>query len=349
MRRQLVPLVVVAALSSGGARATDGSDWFRAVQYTSRASVALRGCSECKGEPDDLCEVRRGAQMQPLEQYAQGRWPAPGRLKLLRSRADPDCAVPATFAKGLLGASAAVELAAIRIASAPPAAALLERVQPELAVRGWPRAPQRRKGEQPQPARPQPSSLRLAVVCWPAERGWPAPAAAGTDARAALDRSNLCEWWLLPVSAAGEPDVEGASFPLAGGLSPGAFGFGDARWPRAFDRTAPLDDAALLGDLTPPAAATPVATAEPAPSATVAPFVRCGELARARSATLDRFDQWDLQLRGSSSPSLDRGSWTLNAAAWVGHCPELGALRAALEQQLGCAVAQQGECGEEAR
>ena len=61
--------------------------------------------------------------------------------------------------------------------------------------------------------------------------------------------------------------------------------------------------------------------------------------------------QWDSQLRGSSRRSLDRGSWTLNAAAWAGHCQELDALRAALEQQLGCAMEQQGRCagGEEAR
>src|SRR5205807_6775426 len=30
-------------------------DWFHVYQYTPKAA-ALRGCSECKGEPDDLCE-----------------------------------------------------------------------------------------------------------------------------------------------------------------------------------------------------------------------------------------------------------------------------------------------------
>jgi hypothetical protein len=347
--RGLTLLGITAALASGQTQAADAADWFRAVQYTSRKSVALRGCSECKGEPDDLCEVRRGAQVQPLDQYAQKRWPAPGRLKLLRSRADPDCAVPATGAKGLFGASGAIELAAVRLASAAPSAALLERFQPDLAVRGWPRAPQHRKGEEPQPAVLQRSSLRIGLVCWPAERGWPNPSPAGLDARA-LDRSNTCEWWLLPVKPAGEPDVEGASFPLGGRPWPAAFAYGDARWPRAFDATSQLDDAVLLGDVTPPAPAAPVAATEPAPSAAVAAVRRCDAAARARSATLDRFDQWDLQLRGSSRPSLDRSSLTVNAAAWIGHCPELGALRAALEQQLGCAVEQQGDCaGEEAR
>ena len=90
------PLVLLGtALLANTASAADAPDWFRAIQYTSRASVALRGCSECQGEPDDLCEVRRGAQVQSLDQYARQRWPAAGRVKLLRSRADPDCAVPA--------------------------------------------------------------------------------------------------------------------------------------------------------------------------------------------------------------------------------------------------------------
>jgi hypothetical protein len=346
-------MVVLGAALSSNRAVGDAGDWFRAVQYTSRANVVLRGCSECQGEPDDLCEVRRGAQVQALEQYARQRWPAPGRVKLLRSRADPDCAVPATGPKGLFGPSSAVELAAIRMASTTPSTALLERFQPQLAIRGWPRAPERRKGEQPQPARPQRSSLRLGVVCWPAERGWPGPAAAGVDGRAALEHGNACEWWLLPVKPTGEPDVEAASFPLGGTPWPAAFSYGDARWARAFDRTSPLDDAVLLGEgpaQEPPPA--PVPPLDPGPAGTSAASVRCGDAARAKSATLDRFDQWDSQLRGSSRRSLDRGSWTLNAAAWVGHCQEMDALRAALEQQLGCAVEQQGVCApgeEEAR
>jgi hypothetical protein len=341
------------ALLANPAPATDAPDWFRAVQYTSRATVTLRGCSECQGEPDDLCEVRRGVQFQALEQYAPQRWPAAGRVKLLRSRADPDCAVPAAGPKGLLGPSSAIELAAMRIASTAPATALLDRFRPRLAVRGWPRAPQRRKGEQPQPAESQRSSLRLALVCWPAEQGWPHPPSAGVDGRAALERTNACEWWLLPVKPTGEPEVEGASFPLDGTPWPAAFAYGDARWARAFDRSSPLDDAVLLGESRraqeeppspPPVADSPLGANRPAAQS-------CGDAARAKVATLERFDQWDSQLRGSARRSLDRGSFTLNAAAWAGHCQELDALRAALEQQLGCAVEQQGRCagGEEAR
>jgi len=347
-----LPLMVLGALIANRAAAADPADWFRAIQYTSRPNVVLRGCSECQGEPDDVCEVRKGAQVQALEQYARQRWPAPGRMKLLRSRADPDCAVPATGPKGLFGPSAAIELAAIRIASTPPSTALLDRFQPALAVRGWPRAPQRRKGEEPRPAQPQRSSLRLALVCWPSEQGWPQPAGAGVDASAALDRSNACEWWLLPVKPTGEPDVDAPSFPLEGRPWPAAFRYGTGRWVGAFDRSSPLEDALLLGDSpaqeAPPA---PMPAMAPPPSATTVAAARCGDAARARSATLDRFDQWDARLRGSSRRSLDRSSWTLNAAAWVGHCQELDALRAALEQQLGCAVEQQGACGafEEAR
>jgi len=348
-----LPLVFLgAALLANPAPAADGADWFRAVQYTSRATVVLRGCSECQGEPDDVCEVRRGAQVQGLEQYARQRWPAAGRVKLLRSRADPDCAVPAGGPKGLFAPSGAIELAAIRVASTAPSTALFDRFQPALAVRGWPRAPHRRKGEQPQPAQAQRSSLRLAVVCWPSERGWPHPAAAGGDGRAALERTNSCEWWLLPVKAAGEPDVEAASFPLGGSPWPLAFGYGDGRWARAFDRSSPLDDSVLLDEgraREEPLAPTPAVDSPP--NRTQAAAARCGDAARAKLATLERFDQWDSQLRGSSRRSLDRGSWTLNAAAWMGHCQELDALRAALEQQLGCAVEQQGHCagGEEAR
>jgi len=154
------------------------------------------------------------------------------------------------------------------------------------------------------------------------------------------------------VKAAGEPDLDAASFPLDGTPWPAAFSYGDGRWARAFDRTSAFDDALLLGEGAaqedPPAPMPAVAASVPEAAAAAA---LCGEAARARSATLDRFDQWDAQLRGSSRSSLDRGSWTLNAAAWVGHCQELNALRAALEQQLGCAVELHGLCagGEEAR
>jgi hypothetical protein len=72
--------------------------------------------------------------------------------------------------------------------------------------------------------------------------------------------------------------------------------------------------------------------------------VECGDAGRARAATLDRFDQWDLQIRGATRASLDRGSWKLDAAAWSGHCQEFDVLRAALEQQLACAVAVFGQC-----
>ena len=352
MRRPLTLAFLGMSLLANPAPAADAPDWFRAVQYTSRANVALRGCSDCQGEPDDLCEVRRGAQVQALEQYARQRWPAAGRVKLLRSRADPDCAVPAGGPKGLLAPSGPIELAAMRIASAAPSTALLDHFQPRLAVRGWPRAPQRRKGEQPQPAQPQRSSLRLALMCWPAEQGWPYPPAAGVDGRAALERTNACEWWLLPMKPAGEPDVEGASFPLDGRPWPAAFGYGDGRWAGAFDRSSPLDEGVLLGEghvqEEPPP---PTAVTNSSADATKPAAQRCGEAARARVATLERFDQWDSQLRGSSRRSLDRGSWILNAAAWAGHCQELDALRAALEQQLGCAVEPQGRCagGEESR
>src|SRR5207248_8447733 len=158
------------------------------------------------------------------------------------------------------------------------------------------------------------------------------PEAASLDGRASLERSNACEWWLLPVKPTGEPDVEAASFPLGGRPWPAEFSYGDGRWARAFDRGSPLDDAVLLGEgpaQEPPPPA-PIPAVDPPPGTTSAAAARCGDAARAKSATLDRFDQWDSQLRGSPRRSLDRDSWTLNAAAWAGHCQELDALHAAL-------------------
>lgn len=297
--------------------ATLPGDGFRAVQYAANP-VVLRGCAECQGEPDDVCEVRGGVQSQRLDEYAQGRWPAPGRIKLLRSKADPDCAVPVAGRKGFFSG---VELAAIRIAPSPPPATILE--SGGHAVHGWPHAPQRRQGEAFS-AQPQRTALREALVCWPSEKAWPWTAA--------LDKNNSCERWLLAVRPdSGDPDLAGASFPLGK-----PFNYDPAMTlERASAAAAPAAPA--------PAPAPAPALAPPAPPVAAGP-VRCGNAARAKAATLDRFDQWDEQIRGSSRPSLDRASWALNAAAWSGHCQELDVLRAALEQQLVCAVDVQGKC-----
>jgi hypothetical protein len=72
-------------------------------------------------------------------------------------------------------------------------------------------------------------------------------------------------------------------------------------------------------------------------------IARCAGEARAGSAVLDRFDQWEAQVVGARR-SLDRLSWTLDAGAWSGHCQELEVLRSALERQLGCALGQEGRC-----
>ena len=276
---------------------------FRVFQYAPK-NVTLRGCSECRGEPDDVCEVRGGAQVRPIEEYAPERWAAPDRLKLLRARADPDCAVSA---KAFFGPRGGLELAAIRMASAAPSAAAVARVK--SAVNGWPRLPSRRKPAKVE-ARPDRGALRLAVVCWPSEQGWPA--------KAAPDAKNACEEWLLPVKADGEPDLAAASFLLGPSAA-----------------TAAVDEQ--------PEAA-PVAKAEPAAAPAPQPkSAACGEPARSRTATLERFEQWEDQVRGARK-SLDRNAWTVDAAAWSGHCQELEVLHAALEQQLGCAVAEQGRC-----
>jgi hypothetical protein len=287
--------------------AAEPPDAFRAWQYAAK-TVTLRGCSDCKGEPDDVCEVRAGAQVRPLEEYAAGRWPAPDRLKLLRARADPDCAVPA---KALFGARGALELAAIRIAPAPPSAALVE--QAGQAVAGWPRSPAHRKPQPPAALKPLRNALRFALACWASEQGWPVRTAPGPG--------NACELWLLPVQPDGAPALGGASFLLASGVEAGT----------------PLQEWVVLGEAQPGAEARPVPPpAPPAPAA-------CGDDARARTATLERFEQWEQQIRGARR-SLDRAAWTLDAAVWSGHCQELEVLHAALEQQLGCAVAEQGRC-----
>jgi hypothetical protein len=336
----LAASLLVAALAA----APEAPDWFRVYQYAPK-TVVLPGCSECAGEPDDVCEVRSGVQSLRLEEYARGRWPAPGRLKLMRSKADPDCAVQASGPKGMLGARGTVELAAIRLARAPPSLELIEKMGTGAAVIGWPRAPQKRKSEPAPRARPQRDSLRAALVCWTSEQGWPVPAA-GADGRSALQASNSCEWWLLAVKPdSGEPDLGGASFPLQ--AEGKRFAYGDARWARAFDRGAALDETLWLGGRAAQAEAPPPSPAAPPPvrpAPQPAPPVHCGDAARARSATLERFDQWDRQVRGASDSSLDRGGFILNAGAWSGHCQELDVLRAALEQQLGCSLVQQGRC-----
>ncbi|HEY6912090.1 MAG TPA: hypothetical protein VI356_22115 [Myxococcales bacterium] len=331
--------------------ATAQGDWFRAVQYAPAPAV-LRGCAECQGEPDDACEVRAGLQIRPLDDYARQRWPAAGRVKLMRSNADPDCAVPA---RALFAARSPVELAAIRMSPSPPPPALFEQLALGPAVSGWPRrSPQRKPSAAT--AAPDRAALRTALVCWPSEKGWPSPAAAISapapgDARSTLEKANLCEWWLVAVHPdTGEPDPAGTSFQL--GLKP--FPATAPEWAGAFDPAVPLEDVLLrrtvaTSESAPAPALAPALAPAPAPApalaaAPAAVAAKCGDVARSRSATLDRFDQWDRHIRNSPAASLDRASFSLDAAAWSGHCQELDVLRAALEHQLGCTAALSGEC-----
>jgi len=310
----------------------DPAEWFRVYQYAQKAAK-LRGCSECQGEPDDLCEVRPGAQSRPLDDYGKGTPLEAGRVRLLRSKADPDCAV---HAKALFAPRTDVELAAARIARAPPPAALIDRFAPAVAISGWPRSPSRRKGQKLAAAAPDRGALRTAIVCWGSERAWPA---------VELGAKTSCEWWLVPVRPDGEPDLAGRSFPLVFGRDrwPEPFAFGDPRYSSAFDRAKPVEDALLPAEQ--------AARAEPAASPAVAPAVppppaapaRCGAEARQRTALLDRFEQWERQVTGVRG-SLDRAAFTVDAAAWSGHCRELEVLHSVLEEQLGCAVGQEGRC-----
>jgi hypothetical protein len=322
---------MIGALASAAllALGTEAPDWFRVWQYTAKPAT-LRGCSECQGEPDDVCEVRPGAQSRAMAEYALQRWPDGERVKLLRSKADPDCAVRAG---SFFSARSPVELAAIRLARTPPSAAMLERLGVRYSVPGWPRSPQRRKGQQPIESAPDRAGLRIGLACWGAEHAWPA-----RD----LGSETPCEWWLLPVHPDGEPDLAGPSFPLVARRDrwPLAFKFGERRFFRAFDRGRPLDESVLLGEeprADPPPQPVAAATLPP-PAATA-----CAGEGRAGSPVLDRFDQWEAQIVGPRG-SLDRIGWSLDAAAWSGHCQELDVLRAALEQQLGCALPQQGRC-----
>ena len=338
-----------AASASPQARAQSG---FQAVQTAVR-TVSLRGCAECKGEPDDVCEVRAGAQVRPLDEYARDRFASKDRLRLLRAKSDPDCAVETAALE-----ESPLELAAIRWSASPPSAALA--AQAKLATRGWPRAPHKRGPEDLKAATAQRSSLRTGLVCWPAAEGWP---------RAALQAANSCEWWLLPIKANGEPDVTAAAFPLlvddAGRQE--LFPAGDARFAAAFDAGVPLDETALAAAApgqqpakrSNPAARSgaPVAAAAPSPangharplpagSAPLDARTPCTPAAASKTAALDRFEQWESRIRGSrpERTSLDRAAFSLDAAAWSGHCQELEVLRAALEGQLGCAVGQRGGC-----
>jgi len=326
-------LALAAALLPLAAPAAPAEDWFRAYQYAAKAQT-LRGCSDCAGERDDVCEVPAGVLSQPIGEYAQARWPAAGRLKLLRSKADPDCAVPAYGVKGILGGHAGVELAAIRLARGAPSPALLDRVAGAAAVQGWPVAPWRRKPDQVVRALPQRTAEHLAAVCWPSEQGWPASETDGPGP------GNSCELWLLPVKPqTGEPDLSGVSFPVT---TP--FSAGDPKWAKAFDPNVPLDDSLVLDGAPAPVAPAQIAhRAEPAP-AVPAPFARCGEAARKKTATLTRFEQWEAKVLGAAHHSLDQQEWTLDATAWSAHCQEMDVLRAALEQQLGCTIPRRGPC-----
>jgi hypothetical protein len=313
--------------------AAEAPDWFRVYQYA-QVPARLRGCSECQGEPDDVCEVRPGAQSRPLDEYAQKAAPS-GRVNLLRSKADPDCAV---YVKTLFAGKGQVELAAIRIARAPVSAQLVDRFAVKSAVAGWPRAPQRRKGQHLVAAAPDRSALRAAVVCWASERGWPS---------VALDPRTSCELWLLPLRGDGEPDVAARSFPLVARRDhwPEAFPFGDARWSAVFDPARPFDESALLGEeprRPEPAPSPSVKPAQPVPQSQPS-LARCGEAARSRTALLERFEQWERQVIGARG-SLDRSAWAIDAAAWSGHCSEMEVLRAALEDQLGCGIVTEGSC-----
>src|SRR5207248_2875439 len=58
-------LALAAALLPLAARAAPAEDWFRAYQYAARPQT-LRGCSDCAGERDDLCEVPAGVLVQPI-------------------------------------------------------------------------------------------------------------------------------------------------------------------------------------------------------------------------------------------------------------------------------------------
>jgi hypothetical protein len=317
--------VLAAALcAAAGARGDDGQGGFRAFQYTPR-SVVLRGCSECAGEPDDVCEVRAGALSRPLADYAERRWPARGRLKLLRPSADPDCAV---------AQRGQVELAAIRLSQAVPSDAALSLFADAEATQGWPRSPGRRGAAAPRTTHLDRAALRLAAVCWPSEEGWPAPEAGGADAPASLDARNECELWLLPLKPGGEePDLAAPSLLLPGG----AFPYGDARRAAAFDARAPLEAALLV-----PEAAAPTPPPAPAPAAPPAAAARCPP--PASSAALDRFDQWERRVRGAPAQSLDRRAFALDGAAWSGHCLELDVLRGVLERQVGCALQLRTAC-----
>jgi hypothetical protein len=329
------PLLALALLA-----AAEAPDWFRAYQYAAKPA-SLRGCSECQGEPDDVCEVRAGAQGRPLGEYMRQRPAAPDRIKLLRSKADPDCAV---LAAAFFGPRGALDLAAIRLARTPPSPALIERFGARSALAGWPRAPHHRKGVQLAAAQPDRAALRTALVCWGSEPGWPA---------SELGPGTSCEWWLLPVTAEGEPDLSRSSFPLVAQRDrwPETFRFGDPRWAPAFDRAAALEESILTGSEPPRPEATAEAAAPPTPLP-VRAAARCSREAQLRTTVLDRFDQWETQVVGARR-SLDRATFTLDVAAWSGHCRELDVLRSALEQQLGCALGQEGRCvgafGEEAR
>src|SRR3989441_1157989 len=230
----MIGALATAALLAAGSEAPD---WFRAWQYTAKPAT-LRGCSDCQGEPDDVCEVLPGAQSRAIAEYALQRSPAADRVKLLRSKADPDCAVRAA---AFFSLRSPVELAAIRLARTPPSVALLDRFGVRYSVAGWPRAPQRRKGLQLVAATPDRAALRIGLVCWGAERAWPA---------VELGAPSACEWWLLPVRADGEPDLARASFPLVAQRDrwPQPFRFGERRWSRAFDRAHLLDESLLLGE-----------------------------------------------------------------------------------------------------
>ena len=224
MRTTPTLLGLVLALLSGPARAEEAErlsfgpfmvyQYVRAERARDDPPLIARSC--------DVPAIARAS----LAEYARRRWSDRDRIGLLRAPGLLSCPVSAYGGakKGLLLGGLDGTVAAARLSQAPPSEALLERLAPPHATAlGWPVAPASRKAlELGSPATRGRFELRLGLVCWPKPSAWPEHAGSkeSGDAVDQIGADSPCELWLLPTSAAGEPDPVGRAYLLAGTFTP---------------------------------------------------------------------------------------------------------------------------------
>ncbi len=220
----------------------------------------------------------------PFASYLAERWTPQGDLKVLGERSERGCAVEGFGRHGLLRGQGNGRVVALRLAKQNVAGSSVAGLPALPSVAGWPPPPEDR-GRLPlrSPAKllatldeGAPWRPHVALLCWPGEAAWPAPASPGSSGVALPDLDpQRCEWWLLPLAVPGEPQAPnvGTAFMLhglhcgprdtRGGCSQGSFasvqegGWTDPTTPQVVARLSELLDPAWRGGAAANVAATP--------------------------------------------------------------------------------------------